>query len=287
MQTIWTIQKILNWTEDYFRKHAVPDPRLSAELLLSHLLHIKRLDLYLQFERILVPAELEKYRGYVQRRAKSEPVQYIIGEQDFMGLTFTVNPGVLIPRPETELLVETVLQEIQTHHAEQIDILDVGSGSGAIAISLAFHCKNSRVTGIDQSESALQISRKNAVSAAAGNVEFVKADVLTLDPRTFGKFNLIVSNPPYISDRDFEQLHPQVKNFEPKEALLAGQTGLEFIEKLIPLCRQLLVPSGMIFLEIGYDQTNEVQRVFEQHQFKEIEFIKDYQHINRIVKAKL
>jgi release factor glutamine methyltransferase len=287
MQTIWTIQKILNWTEDYFRKHTVPDPRLSAELLLAHLLKVKRLDLYLQFERILVPAELEKYRSYIQRRVKSEPVQYITGEQEFMGLTFTVHPGVLIPRPETELLVEAVLQETQARPAEQINILDIGSGSGAIAISLAYHCKNCHVTGIEQSESAFQNSRKNAATLSTGNVEFVKTDALTIDPGTFRKFDIIVSNPPYISETDFEQLHPQVKNFEPEAALRAGKNGIEFIEQLIPLSCQLLSQEGMIFLEIGYDQATEVHRLLEQHQFTEIELIKDYQHINRIVKAKL
>jgi release factor glutamine methyltransferase len=287
MQTIWTIQKILSWTEDYFNKNKVPEPRLSAELLLAKILNIKRLDLYLQFERILIPEELKQYRQFVQRRAKYEPVQYITGEQEFMGFTFTVTRDVLIPRPETELLVESIMQEIQGDTIQQLAILDIGTGSGAIAISLALHCKNCSITAIDQNASALSVARQNAQKLGVNNIQFLEHDALGKETNSLPKFNFVVSNPPYISEKDYQQLHPQVKNFEPREALLAGESGLYFIENLIPKCRELLQPAGRLFLEIGYDQSEQVQQLCIQNQFTNIELIKDYNNFTRIVKAKI
>jgi release factor glutamine methyltransferase len=246
---------------------------------------MKRLDLYLQFERILVPAELKKYREFVQRRARYEPVQYITGEQEFMGFTFSVTPDVLIPRPETELLVEAVIQEINSNMDHQLSVLDIGTGSGAIAISLALHCNHCNITAIDRSPSAINVASQNAKKLKASGIDFIERDMLDEESNSLPKFNLLVSNPPYISEKDYQQLHPQVKNFEPRDALLAGESGLEFVEQLISKSRNLLHPAGQLLLEIGYDQSEAVQQLLNKYQFKNIELIKDYNQFTRIVKA--
>ncbi len=287
MQEIWTIQKVLNWSQEYFHKHQVPDPRLSAELLLAGVLKLQRLELYIQFERILSADELAQYRRYVQRRVKFEPVQYILGQQDFMGLTFTVNPAVLIPRPETELLVEAVLAEITQRNNPSLTIMDIGTGSGAIAVSLAHHLPRARVIALDNSEAALKVAQQNAHRLAAANVTFLLADFFTDPLSKLGKTDIIVSNPPYVSQEQFENLHPQVKNFEPSQALLAGSDGLDFLRKLIQRAPEILIDGGLIFFEIGFDQRNQVENLLLNNQFKNISFIKDLQNIYRIVKAQL
>jgi release factor glutamine methyltransferase len=287
MQEIWTIQRILNWTLDYFQKHQVPDPRLSAELLLAGVLKLKRLELYLQFEKILTPDELSVYRDYIRRRIKFEPVQYILGEQDFMGLTFSVNPEVLIPRPETELLVEEVLAAVKQMNFSSLKIIDIGTGSGSIAISLAHYCPQAEVVAVDKSQKAIQIAQENARKIGTANVSFFHADMETISLKTLGKADIIVSNPPYVSQQQYQNLHPQVKNYEPAPALLAGLDGLDFYRKLLPRLPEMLNKEGWIFLEIGFEQKNEIQKLLSNHHFKNICFIKDYQDVHRIVKAQI
>jgi len=287
MPEIWTIQRILNWSQQYFQKHLVPDPRLSAELLLAGVLKLKRLELYLQFERILTTDELACYRGFVQRRIAFEPVQYILGEQEFMGLTFSVSPEVLIPRPETELLVETVLEDLKQLKSDSPKIVDIGTGSGAIAISLAHFAPQARIMAVDNSEKALQIARENVRKTGISNVSFYLLEVGSDSLESLGTADIIVSNPPYISKSQYQDLHPQVRNFEPAQALLGGMDGLDFYRKLIPRLPEILNNGSRIYLEIGYDQQAEIEKLLINQQFKEITFIKDYQNINRIVKAKL
>jgi len=285
MQDIWTIQKILTWTHQYFSRNQVPEPRLSAEILLSHLLNIKRLDLYLQFERILTPRELEQYRHFIQRRVKYEPVQYITGQQDFMGLTFKVTSDTLIPRPETELLVESTLKHLETLQTNNLRVLDVGTGCGAIAISLAHFCKPCHVTALDASEKALQVARENAETLGFQNIEFIHADSNSLNPTESEKYHLVVSNPPYISEKEYQRLHPQVKDFEPREALLAGSDGTEFYQHFIAVLPQILYSRGTVFFEMGYDQLEKVSEILHHYQFTRIEFISDYHNIPRIIRA--
>jgi release factor glutamine methyltransferase len=287
MPEIWTIQRILSWSQQYFQKHLVPDPRLSAELLLAGVLKLKRLELYLQFERILTADELSRYRGYIQRRITFEPVQYILGEQEFMGLTFSVSPEVLIPRPETELLVETVLKDIKQLRSDSPKIIDIGTGSGAIAISLAHFCPQARIMAIDNSEKAIQIAQANARKMGTSNISFFLLDVGSDSFESLGTADIVVSNPPYISKSHYRDLHPQVRNFEPVQALLGGMDGLDFYRKLLSRLPEILNSGGRIYLEIGYDQQAEIEKLLINQQFKEITFIKDYQNINRIVKAKL
>jgi release factor glutamine methyltransferase len=268
MQEIWTIQRILNWTLDYFQKHQVPDPRLSAELLLAGVLKLKRLELYLQFEKILTPDELSVYRDYIR-------------------LTFSVNPEVLIPRPETELLVEEVLAAVKQMNFSSLKIIDIGTGSGSIAISLAHYCPQAEVVAVDKSQKAIQIAQENARKIGTANVSFFHADMETISLKTLGKADIIVSNPPYVSQQQYQNLHPQVKNYEPAPALLAGLDGLDFYRKLLPRLPEMLNKEGWIFLEIGFEQKNEIQKLLSNHHFKNICFIKDYQDVHRIVKAQI
>jgi len=226
MSEIWTIKKVLNWTIEYFKSQSVPEPRLSAELLLSHVLSCCRLDLYLNFNQMLNSKELAQFREYIKRRSRYEPVQYILGEYDFIGLKFKITPQVFIPRHETELLVENVLQEIKNREDREVEILDVGTGSGNIAISLAHFCPECRVTAVDISESSIELARENAERLNVKQIEFkaldARKELITLQK----KFDFIVSNPPYVAEKDRDQLHPQVSRYEPERALFAGRCFL-------------------------------------------------------------
>lgn len=287
MSDIWTIKSVLSWTLDYFQNNNIPEARLSAEILLAKILNMKRLDLYLQFDRILTPKELNQYRTLIKRRAHNEPVQYILGEHEFMGLNFKVTPDVLIPRQETEILVEEVRKEIERYKTDNIQILDIGTGSGVIAISLAHFYPNCHVTAIDISGKALEIAEKNSTNVGISNIKFIQQDARKFCSKSSEKYHIIVSNPPYIPEKDIEGLHSQVKNFEPLPALLAGKDGLSFISQLVPIVTQLLVMNGFLFMEIGIRQSERVKKLFEKHEFKNIEIIKDYQKIDRIIKAQL
>jgi release factor glutamine methyltransferase len=285
MQNVWTLKKTLDWTIDFFSRKEVPEARLSAELLLAGVLGCKRIDLYLQFDRLLTPAELKKYREFIQRRAGYEPVQYVLGEQEFMGLRFKVSPHVLIPRPETEILVEKALQLMREKRKDRLRVLDIGTGSGAISLSLARYCPGCSVTAIDNSEAAIAVAKENAQRLDINTVEFKTEDAVTFSRDSENCFDLIISNPPYVSEADWKDLHPQVREFEPREALFAGTAGLDFYKTVVPGLLKMLCPEGLVFMEIGHDQKVSIRKIFEQNGFTQINFIKDYSEIDRIVKA--
>jgi release factor glutamine methyltransferase len=286
MQEIWTIQKVLNWTLPYFEKHQVPESRLSAELLLSHVLKCKRLDLYLQFDRILTGPELKEYRSFIERRIIHEPVAYILGEKEFMGLNFKLTPDVLIPRPETEILVETALAEIKGREAKSIEVLDVGTGSGAIAISVGHYCRECRVTALDISPAAIEVARQNGEHLGVDNIKFLVMDALDLQVKNDEKYDYLLVNPPYIAERDRKGLHPQISNYEPGIALFSGENGLLFYSGFIPKIPSIIKKGGWIFMEIGYDQKEKINILLKESNFSGIEFIPDYQKIERIAKAR-
>lgn len=287
MPEIWTIKKTLNWTFEYFQKHEVPEARLSAELLLAKVLNLKRLDLYLQFDRVLTSGELKEYRQYIQRRIYHEPVQYITGEQEFMGLNFIVTSDVLIPRPETELLVEQTIDELKLFPDKTFKVLDVGTGSGAIGISVAHFCPNTTVTAIDISQEALEIARKNAHQIKVNNITFIYKDIFQKDRQLTERFDVILANPPYVGALEKHTLHDQVRKYEPPKALYAGRDGMDFINRFIPLCPDILSRKGMLILEFGYDQKEEIHNLLQKNKFYKIEFIGDYSDIPRIVKARI
>ncbi|MBI2340115.1 MAG: peptide chain release factor N(5)-glutamine methyltransferase [Deltaproteobacteria bacterium] len=284
----WTLISLLNWTTDYFTRRQIPTPRLDAEVLLAHLLNIERIQLYLQFERPMSEKELSDFKALVQRRVKGEPVSYIRGFKEFWSLSFAVGPGVMVPRPETEILVETVegrRSKIEDGRSK-IEILDVGTGSGNLAITLAKVFPNAKVTAIDVSEDALKYAKENAVAnGVQSRIEFIKNDFFTIHDLRPSIFNLLVSNPPYIPTKTIETLPAGVRDYEPRIALDGGADGLDFYQKIGETAPRLLKPGGWLAVEIGEDQPRAVKEIFERAGLSDIEVVKDYAGLPRVVIA--
>ncbi len=283
MSETWTVKKILDWTHLYFKDKNVSEPRLGAELMLAEVLNCKRIELYVQFERILTADERSTYREMVKRRSTHEPVQYILGETEFMGLPFRVDKSVLIPRPETELLVDCVIEHNKDKRLSAPAILDIGTGSGCIAVSLAHMLTEASVTALDKSSDAIQTARKNA-EANVVTVDFVHADAFHWAAKSQQQFDIIVSNPPYVAEREWDDVMPDVRQFEPKEALLAGQDGLDFYRAFAPLAGKLLKQQGAVFLETGYDQAAGVADMMTNAGFR-TSIRQDLNGIDRVVIA--
>jgi release factor glutamine methyltransferase len=252
------------------------NPRRDAEVLLAYVLGCDEVALLTYPERPLSSAESANYESLLTRRLRSEPIQYIIGEQEFFGLSLEVSPDVLIPRPETEHLVEAVLERVPANAR----IVDVGTGSGAIAVALARALPQAQVTAVDLSRAALEVARRNAQRhAVSDRVTFLQSDLLAaLDG---ANFDAVVSNPPYVAEA--EVLEPQVANYEPHTALYAGSTGLEIYERLIPQARKRLKPQGWLMLEIGFGQLAAVEALL--HDWSAVSFMPDLQGIPRVVQA--
>jgi release factor glutamine methyltransferase len=245
-------------------------------LLLEHVLGCDATALLTHPERILSTAELEQFDRLVERRLASEPMQYLTGEQEFIGLRFEVSPAVLIPRPETEHLVEAVLERFEREEA--VRIVDVGTGSGAIAVALAHALPHSRVTAVDLYPAALEVARRNAQRhGVVDRLTLLPSDLLaSIDT---ADFDVVVANPPYIASG--EVLEPQVANYEPHSALYAGPTGLEIYERLIPQAARVLKPGGWLMLEIGYGQSAAVWNLM--HGWAGVTLVNDLQGIPRVV----
>ena len=243
-----TVLEIIKRTTDFLEKRGVESARLNAELLIGHALALKRMQLYLQFERPLTEAELEKIRPLVKRRGNREPLQYILGETEFSGLKLKVDRRALIPRPETEFLIELVTKQLAV---EPATILDLGTGSGAIALALAKIYPGATVTAVDKSADALALARENAEACGlAERVRFVLADWYS-GLATEERFPLIVANPPYLSDEETRAAPPEVKDFEPVMALSAGPNGETALEQIINGARSHLAAGGLLACETG------------------------------------
>lgn len=273
----WTVLKILRWTAEYFAGKGLDSARLEAELLLAETLGLDRVGLYVNFERPLDGEELLAFRERVKRRAQHEPLQYILGKAEFWSLPFTVGPGVLVPRGDTEVLVEEALKRLEgASH-----LLDVGTGSGAIAIALAHEKRQLQVTALDCSEQALEIAHGNALqNGVAQRVTCVAGDLANLPP---GPFDVIVSNPPYIPSGDWEQLMPEVRDYEPRLALDGGEDGLRAYRQLAAQVGQLLTPGGWLLVEVGIGQADDVSALFAASGLSEVGQRKDYAGIARVV----
>ncbi len=255
------------------------NPRRDAEVLLAHLLGWDQAALLTYPERPLSPAEADHFESLLKRRLASEPVQYITGVQEFFGLPFEVSPDVLIPRPETEHLVEAVLERFDRE--ANLRIIDVGTGSGAIAVALARALPRSRVTALDLSSAALEVARRNAQRhGVMERVTLLQSDLLAAVDGS--DFDAVVSNPPYIAEG--EVLEPQVFQYEPRSALYAGPTGLEVYEHLIPQARRVLKPQGWLMLEIGYGQSTALLKLLSD--WTAVSFVDDLQGIPRVAVAK-
>jgi release factor glutamine methyltransferase len=276
----WTVLKILQWTADYFSARQIDAARLEAELLLAATLGMDRVGLYVNFERPLDPTELAAFRERVQRRARREPVQYILGETEFWSLSFHVTPAVLVPRGDTEVLVEEALSRIEGAARG----LDVGTGSGAIAVALAHEKPEIQMTALDCSLPALEVARRNALRhGVADRVNCLAGELAALPP---GPFNMVVSNPPYIPTGDWEKLLPEVRDHEPRLALDGGEDGLEAYRHLARQAGRILVPGGWLLVEVGIGQAKDVSALFKAGGLIEISQRDDYARIPRVVMGK-
>jgi release factor glutamine methyltransferase len=272
------ILEILNLSADYLKNKNVDEPRLSSELLISHALKIKRLDIYLQYDRQLTDDETGLVRELLKRRAAHEPVQYITGRTEFYGLIFNVDRSVLIPRPDTEILVEKVIELIGKR---EVKIFEIGTGSGCIAVSVAKNCPNAEITACDISDEALKTAVLNAkLNSVEDRIKFVRHDFLKDKP--MGKFDLIISNPPYIEKTVLETLGLQVRKYEPAAALTDGGDGLAFYRRINDTAQNILEKDGLIILEIGYDQAEKVIDIYKKS-FRNINILKDYSKNDRVV----
>ncbi len=281
-----TVLESINLSTEYLKNKGIESPRLNAELLLMHVLKCKRLDLYLLFERPLTKDETDLYRAYLKRRSKFEPLQYIMGEVEFYGLNLKVNPSVLIPRPETELLVETIITAGDSQR--EYKILDIGTGSGNIVISLAKHLPNSSFLAIDLSKEALNLAEENAeLNSVTERISFKKIDILKDKETIQDKFDIIVSNPPYISVEEYPSLQPELRVYEPKSALTDYANGLEFYREILSHAGSILQKGGKLYFEMGIGQSGKIKDLFLENNFTNIDVIKDYQNIDRIITGEL
>lgn len=275
----WTIRRVLAFAAPHFEKHRVDSPRLTAEVLLAHVLQCDRVRLYIDLDRPLTRAELSAYRSLLERRVAGEPTQYLTGHKEFFNRRFRVDPRVLIPRPETELLVELALEKLPTDVPTQV--LDVCTGSGCIAITVACERPQSSVWAVDVSEDACAVARENAGALGVeGRVQVCCGDLLSPLPPD-ARFDAVISNPPYVPRGQIPRLSREVQR-EPRAALDGGDEGLDFYRRLIPEVRQFLKPGGLLALEIGEDQGAEVLKLLGAHGYDGASIQKDYARHDRI-----
>jgi len=295
MKEGWTIKTALESATSYFEEKKVESPRLNAELLMACVLRKRRVDLYLEFDQLLRPGTLAFLKKLVLKRSNGIPLSYLTGEQYFMDLKFKVSPGVYIPRPETELLVEETIRTIQgsrfkvqgrNEPLKPFIILDLGTGCGNIAISLVKRIKGSKAYAIDICEEALKVATENArFHNVEARITFLRGDMFApLDGLNLsGRIDLIISNPPYIAIRDMENLPDEVKN-EPRIALEGGENGLGFYERIVHKAPEFLKNKGLLSLEIGYNQAEGVKKMIDDR--RELEpplVVKDYDGNQRII----
>ncbi len=277
-----TVLDVLNKSTDYLNKKGIESPRMNAELLLADILKCKRLELYLMYDRPLTEKELTEYREYLKRRSTFEPAQYIIGTVEFYGLEFKVSPAVLIPRPETEILVEAVINSVNKE--DELRIMDIGSGSGNISIAIAVNLPNAFVTGIEISESAIKVAEENLKKYDLNKrVSFLNYDILSVNRDELSDFDIIVSNPPYVSKADYDKVQKEILNYEPNIAVTDFDDGYKFYREIISLSAQILKPNGKIFLEIAQGQSKKISEFMKENNFKEISIVQDYQKIDRVI----
>lgn len=273
-----TLAKTYQIGKQMLNDKKIPDADFDAFYLMEHIFHINKVEYYMNTERLVKESDFNRYISFIEERASNKPLQYIIGKQEFMGLTFYVNEHVLIPRQDTETLVEQVMKV-----AENKSVLDMCTGTGCIITSLEKLCNLRKAVGVDISTNALEVARKNVESNQA-NVELLESDLFE---NVTGKYDIIVSNPPYIKTKEIKELMPEVKNYEPVLALDGMEDGLYFYRKIIKNTSNYLEKNGKLFFEIGYDQGNEVALLLEEAFFSNVQIIKDLAGLDRVIYASI
>jgi release factor glutamine methyltransferase len=280
MPSTWRVIDLIHWAESYLKEKEFDNPRAEIEWLLCALLDCNRLNVYLRFEEPLSQSQLSILRSWVKRRLKNEPLQYITGSCDFYGRQFLINSQVLIPRPETERLIDIAIEKMKG--IDSPTILDVGTGSGCIATTLGLEIPASKVLGVDISLDALEVANKNQAKLCSENVLFIEMDILNTFPEKL--FDLLVSNPPYIPKNEMENLMKDVKDFEPVIALEDENNGFTFYKRFAEIGRTLVKPGAWFVLEVGMgDHPRMVQSIFSNSGYLNVELIKDYNGDNRVL----
>ena len=283
MPKVWRIVDLIQWSESYFRERSHQNPRLEIEWMLCSLLNCERLDLYMRFDEPLSGSQLSTLRGWVKRRTKNEPLQYITESCEFYGREFFVDKRVLIPRPETERLIDEAIESIK--HLRSPNIFDIGTGSGCIAITLAKEIKNSNVIGIDKSIMSLQVAKKNSAELNVKNVMFLEMDILNQYPKE--KFDLVISNPPYVPNKEIPGLMKDVKDFEPEIALTDFDDGLTFYKRISKIIPHILKDDSSCILELGLgNHPEKVLSIFKESGYSNMEIFDDYNGDKRVLSIK-
>ena len=285
----WTILKLLKWTTSYFKSHDIDNPRAAAEILLAHALKLNRIDLYLRYDQPLYSPELSKFKLLIKRRINREPVAYIVGSKEFWGIELFVTKDALIPRPETEFLVETALSFLpEKTDGSSKRVLELGTGSGAVIIALAFQRPKHLYFASDCAEEIVELAKKNAKNhGLEGSINFFSGDWFVPLNKDIQPFDILISNPPYIPHQVIGQLQPEIFMHEPVIALDGGKDGLQSIKHIIHSAPLFLSKNGYVFLEIGHDQKNAVEKIINScGQFDEVVFTKDYSGYYRFVQMR-
>lgn len=283
---VWTVLGILQWTADYFQDHQIEHPRAVAEVLLANVLNCERIDLYLRYDQPLHRDELAQFKKWIKRRVNREPEAYIVGYKEFWSLKFKVTSAVLIPRPETECLVETALSLLG--HTAEACILELGVGSGAISVALASEKAGWHLWASDISLPAIDLARDNACQILGSDrIHFFAGAWLYAVKADTPQFDAIISNPPYIATADLDTLAPEIRQYEPINALDGGPHGLNDLAHIIDAGPSCLKPGGYLILEMGFDQREGVAELANQAKaYDQIEFVKDYSGHDRVVRLR-
>ncbi|MFZ4590631.1 MAG: peptide chain release factor N(5)-glutamine methyltransferase [Ignavibacteria bacterium] len=280
-EKLTTLLEILNYSANLLKEKNISEPRLNAELLMADALKCKRLDLYLEFDKPLQKSETEMFKNHLRRRLNNEPVQYITGKTNFYGYDIMVDKSVLIPRPDTEVLVENLLKDIKESGLQEVYILEVGIGSGCIAIAVCKELEKLNVKykykGIDISETAIDLCRKNAELNSVIDLDIEKSDFMGL---TEMNYDFVVSNPPYIPLNEYDELDTEVRDYEPKLALTDNTDGLTFYKKFISMFND---GSAKYYLEIAYNAKPALEKMLKEYNIEKFRFIKDYNNNYRIL----
>ena len=284
--SVWTIARLLAWTTDFFREHGIENPRLDAEVLLGAVLGKDRMYLYVHFDEPLEPAELAAFRSHVKERAAHMPLAYVLGTREFMGLNYRVTRDTLIPRPDTELLVQCAVDFLRAHAGEghtDLAFADIGTGTGAIALSVLHYTEGTRADAVDISPAAAEVARENAERLGlAERIEVYVGDLTA--PLTGHSYDVILSNPPYIPTADIATLMPEVRSYEPHLALDGGRDGLTLYRRLAADAPALLRDGGMLAVEVGIHEARDVAHLMAAHpRIVRTEIQKDLGGIERVV----